>query len=865
VNVRFRRGVMASAAAVAGAATIAVAATPARAAAPRARVGTAATLPAGARVTGKASRATRLHLDVALASRDPLALKRYATAVSTPGNSNYSDYLSVGQFAHRFGARTAHITALRRVLRHEGLKVSAATANGLSLHVSGRAGAVERAFQVQLRSVRTASGRVATTNVTAPTLPAGVAPWVQSVVGLDTTRTLQPAGVQQARLRAPASHHRTKVRTDIATGGPQPCTDASDDTGSGGGLTADAIATAYGFPTFYGTGNFGQGEHIALIELGQAFNPSDITEYASCYGVSTPVNAINVDGGPPAGSQDDESELDIEIAMGMAPESTIDVYQTATASAQEEVDALTQVVTANVDKTISLSYGGCEFAGDPTLSAEETLLEEAAIQGQSFFASTGDQGSVCSGDTTTPSVNDPASDPFATAVGGTALYGGGDDAQGNTAAYTPGGPAVESVWNDGTATGAPSGGGGGISSVFTMPAYQSSANPALGVTTGGSAAPCASTVLCREIPDVSADADPTTGYAVYEADGGGWIVVGGTSAAAPLWASYIALTDDSAGCAGKPLGLINPSLYQIAGAAYSTNFADVTLPSPFTDDGQAYPGSNDALGTNNGAYPVTTGYDMATGLGTMTASTGASLCADRPVVSLATPAAQSTLVGTPVSLQVTGSDSTAEPLTWISSGLPAGLTVNAATGAITGTPTTPGVSTVTIEAYDTTGVAAAVVFSWTITTPPPPPPVKKGPATNKPINVKFTGLGKRKPALSFGWDVAKNSKALTGIAITLPKGLSFAKAKSVTQGLVVKSGGKKATIKKLTVKKGELVITLKKKATKLTVSLTRPALKITGAEATKVKKGKVKSLKLKVTGIADQKQITRTVTVGKVS
>ena len=877
MKLKVTRRLQLSGAAIATVATLGGLAAPqASAAQPRVRVGSVAALPTGTHVVGAASRTARLHLDVALSPRDPLALKRYATAVATPGSSVYRGYLSVAGFAHRFGATPAHAAAVRAALRSDGLRVSKVSANGLTLHVSGRTAAVERAFAVSLEQVRTAGGRVTDANVSAPTLPAGVASWVQGVIGLDGTQTLSPAGVERPNIKALTHAHAARTPQVSTNGGPQPCSDATavqtnSDTDEEPGYdpyaqTADEIATAYGFSSFYGQGIFGQNQHVALIELGQAYNPTDISTFQSCYATSTVVNPISIDGGPPAGAGTDESELDIEILLSMAPQSTIDVYQAPDGSGQSEVDALTQAVTANVDKVISLSYGGCEEAGNPTTASEATLLQEAAVQGQSFFASSGDQGSVCDNNTTTPSVNDPASDPYATAVGGTALYGGGTAAAGNLAAYTPGGSLVQSVWNDGLVPplNQPAGGGGGISSLFAMPGYQATAAAGLGVTANGSAVPCATQPLCREVPDVSADADPNTGYITYINDptsgAQGWGPIGGTSAAAPLWAAYTALSDDLPSCAGKTLGFLNPSLYQVAGASYATNFQDVATASPFA--GVTDPGTNDALGNNSGVFPVTADYDMATGLGTMTASLGASLCAVHPVVAITTPATVPAVVGTPLAFNVTATDSQNEQLTYAAAGLPAGLAINPATGAIAGTPTAAGTATVTVTATDVTGVSAATApFAVTITTPPPPIK-KKHQATNKPSKVTLTGLTKRKPKLAFDWDVAKGSKALTGVEIKLPKGLSFGGIKGLRKGVVIKSG-KKAIAARAHFSKRVLRLTFKKKTRQLSLVIRKPALKITKAEVKKIKKGKVKKLKIKVIGISKKKQIARTVTIKK--
>ncbi len=127
---------------------------------------------------------------------------------------------------------------------------------------------------------------------------------------------------------------------------------------------------------------------------------------------------------------------------------------------------------------------------------------------------------------------------------------------------------------------------------------------------------------CREVPDVAADADPTTGYVIYCSGGSidqpaGWQAIGGTSAAVPVWAALMALADASKACAAGPLGFAGPALYRAAGNSYAGNFNDVRS------------GNNDFTGTSGGAYGARAGYDEASGLGTPNAAPLAgALCAD---------------------------------------------------------------------------------------------------------------------------------------------------------------------------------------------------------------------------------------------
>jgi len=192
-------------------------------------------------------------------------------------------------------------------------------------------------------------------------------------------------------------------------------------------------------------------------------------------------------------------------------------------------------------------------------------------------------------------VSDPASQPDVTSVGGT-TFGHG--------ARNLGPPPTEQAWNDALyySEGA---GGGGISTTFTMPAYQR----AIGVVSGSTGTPCANAGgNCREVPDVSADADPSSGYIIFDSvNRPGWIALGGTSGAAPLWASVLAVVASADGnTAGY--GLLNPALYLLAQQAPGTYVNDIAS------------GTNDYNATAGGTYPAMSGYDMATGLGTPVAS-----------------------------------------------------------------------------------------------------------------------------------------------------------------------------------------------------------------------------------------------------
>jgi subtilase family serine protease len=541
------------------------------------RVGTIRALPAHARVTGNVPAGRTLRLTVALKPRDPAALAALASAISQPGSPSYGRFLGVGEFARRFGARPAAIATVTRALRATGINVGHVSANGLAVPVSGTAAQVERAFATSITDVRLAGGGTGYANRTAPALPTAVAPYVQDVLGLDDLDDNRP----DTTVDRPAVRRASGLRPRIVTGGPQPCstavnTGADTFNGSTGslayraGYTADLLASVYGFSGLYQAGDEGAGQTIALVDE-EPYLSSDIAAYQSCY--QTSANVTNVPVGSGVGTTpvtDDEAALDIDVAISVAPKANILVYE-----GSSQVQILQQIVSEDRAKVISSSWHLCESTTSAQLAHDyATVTQEAAVQGQSILASSGDTGSQCGSHLGTQL---PASDPNVTAVGGTTLYAiGVDGAEPYVAGRTP----FEAVWNNQLVSTAPTGTGGGISVFSAMPSYQSGAAASLGVINANSGGSCGA-ADCREVPDVAADGDGGSGYVIYSH--GAWKVIGGTSATAPLWAGYMALVNASQTCRGATIGFANPSLYQLAGGSSgSALFNDIVNASPRT-------------------------------------------------------------------------------------------------------------------------------------------------------------------------------------------------------------------------------------------------------------------------------------------
>ncbi len=819
--------VVLAAGAVSGSASVATGASLSR----TVRISEQPRLASGARVIGAVAASTPVHVTIALKPRDSSALAAYAREVSTPGSSVYRDYLTPEQFAQRFGASASELAAVTASLRSHGLPPGSISANHLSVRIAGTAAQVEHAFSFTFRRMALASGRRAVVASAAPALDRKIAGYVQAVIGLSSLGAPRPLSVRPAVLR-PAAKGRLAARTEprVATGGPQPCQAASSAAASQGAFTADQIASAYRFSGLFGAGAEGQGKTIAIYEL-EPNDPADIAAYQACYGTNASVSYVQVDGGAGSGPGVGEAALDIEQVIGLAPKANLVVYQAPNANVDSPgsgpYDLYTQIVTDDRAQVVSVSWGSCEQQeGAGNAHAEATLFEEAAAQGQSMVVVAGDNGSEdCNGTGGIPNpqlaVDDPASQPFATAVGGTTL---------NSLGPAP----SEIVWNNGgNASGllAVQGGasGGGVSQIWAMPSYQSGAATALHVIQANSSGSSCGFAgpYCREVPDVSADADPSTGYIIYwngsqtagALQPSGWQAIGGTSAAAPLWAALLADVDSSPACRGSAIGFADPALYRAAGTAYNAYFNDVTS------------GENDFTNTNGGLYRAGPGYDMATGLGTPNAGAlGAALCAD--ALQIDNPGTQTSTAGQQVSFQVRTNAPSARNLSFSASGLPSGLSINRSTGRIAGRAKGIGTSSVELFATDR-GLAFRPAFlTWKVIGPP------------TVSQDSLSGVGSGQPTLALTLTAGSKAPELSSASIGLPKGLSFVSlAGKVT--VTGKNGRRVAFGSRIL--RGRLQITLARPAQKLRIVIGGGAIRATDGLLANVRRHRGAVLTLTVT------------------
>jgi hypothetical protein len=581
-------------------------------------VSAAPVLPVHATVVGAVEGSKVISGAVALRLPDPAAVTSFIDEASMPRSTSFHRYLSRGQFAARFGPRPATVATVERQLRADGIAVTNVSSNRLLVSFAGPASNVEAAFHTGLERVRLAGGAMGQATTTAARLPGSIARDVQAVIGLD-----QLVHESNSLEFLHGSHHGVtpSVVAPRTSGGPTACADAASQDVNGA-LTDQQVANSYGLDPLYNASDLGAGQTIDVYEL-EPFLTSDIAQFDECYFGSSHTSQLtvtSVDGGPGTGPGSGEAALDVEDASAIAPGADIHVFSGPNMDDPfGPLDTWNAIAVADDAKQISSSWGICETAlqvAEPGAEqVEDNIFEQTAAQGQSVFQAAGDDGSdTCAAHDATPvaadlSVMDPGG-PYVTLVGGTTVLDAST-------------PPVETVWNNGTEWGA---GGGGISEAYAEPTWQVGlvvpqtasdeycSNDPSG--TGdiahlqGDPTTLPSGTLCREGPDVSALADPQTGYTiVYD---GGWYQYGGTSASTPLWAAITAEMNAyvTNSCHDGTLGFISPLLYGVAsGSGYSSAFNDIVS------------GNNDNLQVGVGDpgfpfYQAGPGFDMASGLGT---------------------------------------------------------------------------------------------------------------------------------------------------------------------------------------------------------------------------------------------------------
>jgi kumamolisin len=476
-------------------------------------------------------------ISATLKLKERVSMEQLAANVLNPSSSHYQRFYEPAEIRQLAGPSAADYNDLIAGLKAEGMTITGESPTHLWVGVRGEKAIYESLFATQIHTM----GRGMHKPMSRVQIPIHLS-LVESVAGLDSTVKRHPHFIKAGT-----------VSPDL-----------------GGGIQQDTIKSAYGFNPIYSSGINGSGIHIAIA----TYNNFHIADAQQFYKLSNlnpipSLDQVTFNGTPPYDANSaGETELDAEFSGMIAPGASIHVFASATNDDNGELQMYTAILDDNRAKIVNYSWGGCER--DVTQQHKDDMnkvFARAVAQGVNVMVASGDSGSDSCQDNTNLA-DWPAANPYIVAVGGTTFA-------------QSAGRIAETGWN---------GSGGGVSGYFALPAWQN-----------GFTAPFTK----RSYPDVAFNADPNSGQAIYtDAEGGGkpiWMVIGGTSMAAPQWSGFLALVAQARAQNGRgDVGFLNPIIYGLSDAQRATLFHDVTSGS-------------------NGSYKCTAGWDGVTGFGSMQA------------------------------------------------------------------------------------------------------------------------------------------------------------------------------------------------------------------------------------------------------
>lgn len=454
---------------------------------------------------------------------NPKALPTTGNGTTVPSGQN----TDLSKVANAYGISDATYKKIEQYLGIEGVTLKLGKLHSY-MTVKAQASTVERLFQTQFVEHKLGK-RTYYVPTTAPKLPTFVMSYVLAITGLESYSTVAPAISYTSPLSQSTGVRPLSAPFKSANSSHAAAANCSPD----GGVFPQDIASSYGFDPFYKKNYAGQHMTVNLIELGGLIS-SDMENYFSCVNFPTSqLKLIDVDSPPTQAS--DEATLDVEMIAGLASGATILDYQSDDSSAQDLNslfvilnDELQAIVNDNADTNVnggvvSISYGWAEDQIDPNvISAIDQSLETlVSVEHMTVFVASGDCGAFVGGDPQHLDVSFPSSDPWATSVGGTEL-----------AVTKQGTRAEEVVWGAHPAAAQCNntwGSGGGVSTTFQRPQWQTGQGVYNQFSNGG-----------RQLPDISAIADDIPVYF-----NGEWVTVGGTSAATPIWATAMILLNQA--------------------------------------------------------------------------------------------------------------------------------------------------------------------------------------------------------------------------------------------------------------------------------------------------------------------------------
>ena len=632
------------------------------AATPRATLDAAPAWTSGAKQVGETPASAVQRMSVVLKLRDAAGAEALANAVSNPASASYGHYVSAAQWRSKFAPTDAEVASVVGWLKTQGFAIGAIPANHRTVSFTGTSAQAEAAFATNLK-VFVKDGQQVSAPATATSVPTALAGVVAGVSGLDRSAQKAPSGSGGGDTPSARAHHSTTPDLGTTAARPAdtlppppavyrnsgPCSTYYGQKPATAfpqildtpltyvpcGYKPDQLRGAYGESGSRNSGAplangvDGRGVTVAIVDAyasptiaGDAATwaqRNDPTHPFKSYSISQslPLTYTDTDECDASGWYGEET-LDVEAVHSTAPGASI-LYVGGASCYDADLDsAVNTVVDNQLAQVITNSYAD---TGEPTsqsdVADEHQTLMQAAAEGISVMFSSGDDG-----DNTVlgapRSVDYEASDPYATAVGGTSLAVGAS----NNYLFETGWSTTSRTLKNGT-WGSPTysaGGGGGTSALFLQPSYQKGVVPA-------SISKYFSSTPHRAVPDVAMDADANTGLLIGETqtfpDGSAKYSeyrLGGTSLASPLFAGITAVADQYA---GKALGFLNPRLYKLAG---SSAFHDIVAPSKsvgvvrvnFANSFDASAGLNTLLrqfGVPESIF-ARPGYDDVTGVGT---------------------------------------------------------------------------------------------------------------------------------------------------------------------------------------------------------------------------------------------------------
>ena len=525
-----------------------------------------------------------------------------------PASPLYRKWLSPEEFGSRFGVADADIVKVQFWLENRGFTVEGVSRSKTRIIFSGTVEQVESSFATELHyySVEGETHFSASEDIS---VPAALSSLVLTVTNLSDFR--------------PKPHFR------IA----QPHVSPNFTSSQSGNhfLTPKDVATIYDVNPAYNAGFNGAGQSIAVVGQSDVmFTDIEHFQTAAGFAIKDPIKVLASTTSPSFVPVDEtESDIDLEYTSTIANGATI--YFVYSSGGRGAFDSLTYAVENKTASIISVSYGTCEanLSSTDYSMLNNTTLAQAASQGQSVIVASGDSGSTDCGPSTGLAVDFPADSQYVTAMGGSEFLSvdvsganaslfwlpatsGTVDLVSSAVKYIP-----EQVWNDDLASGALASGGGGVSTLTPKPTWQTGvpgipsgtfrSTPDISLSSSNVNAPY---LLCSS--DMMTGITGSCSHGFRDVNNANLTTAGGTSFVAPIFAGMLAVLNQKLSSTGQ--GVINSALYTLAvnSTTYNSAFHDIT-----SGGNQCPAGASYCSTAGASEYPATTGYDAASGLGSI--------------------------------------------------------------------------------------------------------------------------------------------------------------------------------------------------------------------------------------------------------